>query len=98
MGDVDNRMVSLISSLPPLSYNQDMADAIMEYAAASQAILVHGGGIMGANAPILLPGQLLCQNATTLAGIILAQLVNPGTAVFYGTSGSALAMMHLLPV
>ncbi len=85
-------MLAIITSQPPLTFPADAAEALMEFALAGQAVMVHGGGIMGANAPIQLPGQLANQNAAFLAGLTLAQLVRPGTPTMYGVSGSAVEL------
>ena len=91
MGDLAGPvMLSIINSQPPLSFIAAAEEALIEFAEAGQAILIHGGGMMGANAPIQLPGLLSNQNAVFLAGLTLAQLVRPGTPTIYGVSGSAI--------
>jgi trimethylamine--corrinoid protein Co-methyltransferase len=44
--------------------------------------------LCGATAPITLAGNLVVQNVDTLAGVMLTQLVNPGTPVLYGCISS----------
>jgi trimethylamine--corrinoid protein Co-methyltransferase len=44
----------------------------------------------GASAPVSLAGTLVTHNAEVLSGLCLAQLVNPGTPVVYGSSTTAM--------
>jgi trimethylamine--corrinoid protein Co-methyltransferase len=46
----------------------------------------------GSTAPITLAGLLAMQNAEMLAGIVLSQLVRPGTPVIYGTTSTNVDM------
>lgn len=85
-------MLGLINSLAPLQYAGEMAAALVELARAGQAVIVTGGGMLGATAPIRVAGQLVQQNAQVLAGATLVQLVNPGTPFVYGVAGGPLDM------
>ncbi len=46
----------------------------------------------GSTGPITSAGALALSNAETLAGIVLTQLVNPGTPVVYGGANSHMDM------
>ena len=81
--------VSLINSLTPLQFSDEMAGALMETAAAGQAVIVANMAIGGTSAPVTLGGMMALINAEVLAGIVLAQLVNPGTPVIYGSTSTA---------
>jgi trimethylamine--corrinoid protein Co-methyltransferase len=81
-----------ISSLTPLGYSREMAGALMTYAREGQAVLVANLGMAGSTAPITLAGMLAMQNAEMLAGIVLSQLVRPGTPVIYGTTSTNIDM------
>jgi trimethylamine--corrinoid protein Co-methyltransferase len=80
--------VGLISSLTPLGYSPDMADAMMSYAQEGQALLIANLAMAGSTAPITLAGLLAMQNAELVAGIVLTQLVSPGTPVICGTTST----------
>jgi trimethylamine--corrinoid protein Co-methyltransferase len=69
-----------------------MTESMIVFARHNQPIIVMGGGMMGATAPLKLSGLLCIQNAVVLAGITLAQLVNPGCPVIYGVGGSPMDM------
>jgi len=81
-------MASIPCTLTPLSYDDKMAGGIIAYAEYSQAQLVNSLCIAGATTPVTLAGAIALQNAEILAGIVLAQLVNPGAPIVYSASGS----------
>ncbi len=85
-------MVSIINSLQPLQFSSEMTQSLILFARHNQPVIVMGGGIMGATAPLKLSGLLCMQNAVVLAGIALTQLVNPGSPVIYGVGGSPMDM------
>jgi len=84
--------MGMISSLSPLQYSTEMAEALIVYAKHGQVNMVALLSQAGATAPITLPGLLVTQNAEILAGIVLAQLVNPGAPVIYGSTSTVTDM------
>jgi len=87
------RFISILCSLTPLTYDERMLGAIMEYAKAGQPQLISSLAIAGATGPVTLIGTLALQNAEVLAGIALAQFVREGTPIVYAGSSSN-AEMH----
>ena len=85
-------MISLVDSLSPLQYAGEMIEAIMVFAEAGQPLIIHSACTLGTTGPITIAGSLVISNATTLAGICLAQLINPGTPIVYGLGGSPTEM------
>ncbi len=85
-------MISLVDSLSPLQYASESVDSLMVFAAAGQPVIVHSACTLGATGPITIAGSLVVSNATTLAGICLAQLMRPGTPVVYGLGGTPMEM------
>ena len=84
---------TIVAPTSPLTMVKDCTEMIIASAR------LKGGGIVcspaivgGATGPVTLAGSLACTNAEALVGIVLAQLVRPGTRVIYGNSG---AMMDL---
>lgn len=84
--------MGIISSLSPLQYASEMAEACMVYAEHGQVNMMGLLSQAGATAPVTLPGLLATQNAEVLAGIILAQLVKPGSPVIYGSTSTVTDM------
>jgi trimethylamine--corrinoid protein Co-methyltransferase len=84
--------LGVISSLTPLGYSREMTGAIVTYAREGQALLIANLAMAGSTAPITLAGMLAMQNAEMLAGIVLSQLVNPGTPIIYGTTSTNIDM------
>ncbi|MEE0775615.1 MAG: trimethylamine methyltransferase family protein [Bacillota bacterium] len=83
-------LITLINSITPLKYDDRMLGALMTYAKAGQACLVSSLVMSGSTGPATMAGTMALQNAEILAGICLAQAVNPGTPCIYGsTSGPA---------
>jgi len=85
-------MISLIDSLSPLQYATESVEALMVFAEAGQPLIIHSACTLGSTGPITIAGSLVISNATTLAGICLAQLINPGTPLVYGLGGSPMDM------
>ncbi len=77
-------MISLISAISPLIYSQEMSTALIELAKYGQPLVMTGGPKAGSTGPVTLAAVLALQNAQILAGITLAQFVNPGTPIAYG--------------
>jgi len=92
-GELDRTLtLGVVSSLTPLRYSPDMIEAILVYAREGQGLLIASMGMAGTTGPITLAGMLAMQNAELLAGIILAQLLNPGTPVICGTTSTNIHM------
>ena len=84
--------VSLINSLSPLQFSDEMIGSLIQLAKHNQACVVASLIMAGASGPVPLGGVLTLQNAEILAGITLAQLVRPGAPVIYGSTSSAMDM------
>lgn len=84
--------VSLINSLSPLQFSEEMAGALIEMAHYGQACVLASLAMAGASGPVELAGILAMQNAEILAGLTLAQLVRPGVPIIYGSTSSPMDM------
>jgi trimethylamine--corrinoid protein Co-methyltransferase len=84
--------VSLINSLSPLQFSEEMAASLIELARYGQPCVIAALIMAGSSGPVTQAGVLAVQNAEILAGLTLAQLINPGTPVIYGSTSSAMDM------
>jgi trimethylamine--corrinoid protein Co-methyltransferase len=85
-------MISLINSMSPLQFAEEMSDCLVEFARAGQPCLVAALIMSGASGPITAAGVLTLQNAEILAALTLTQLVNPGAPFVYGSTASSMDM------
>ncbi len=81
-----------VNPVTPLLHDQGQTEGLIEYASYGIPIDVTSEPQAGATAPVTLAGLLAQQTADILSGITLAQLVNPGTPVWYGTCGGIMDM------
>ena len=79
-----------VCPLSPLSYRPSTCETIIEFAQQNQVIFFTAAIMAGFSGPISLFGTTILHNAEVLAGIALAQLVNPGNPVVYSI-GSTVA-------
>lgn len=78
----------------PLEIHENETDIIMLSAEAGLPIDILSMGLAGGTTPITLAGTLVTTNAEILAGIVLAQLVNRGTPIIYGSSTTIMDMRY----
>ncbi|MGI6679839.1 MAG: trimethylamine methyltransferase family protein [Dehalobacterium sp.] len=78
----------LVNSLTPLGFAPDTIESIIEYSKRKQIILLAPCIMAGVSGPVSLLGTAVLQNVELLAGIVLTQLVNPGTPVVYAAASS----------
>ncbi len=93
MGKETTATVSLINSLSPLGFSEEMAGSLIALARNNQACVVASLIMGGSSGPITLAGILAQQTAEVLAGITLAQFVRPGAPVIYGSTSAPMDMM-----
>jgi trimethylamine--corrinoid protein Co-methyltransferase len=77
-------VITIISVNSPRRFDEAMSEGLMAMAEHGQAVVVTPFTLMGAMAPVSLAAALAQQNAEALFGIVLAQLIRPGTPVMYG--------------
>jgi len=84
--------VALINSLSPLAYGDEMLGALLVYARRRQPVVIAALAMAGSTGPITLAGLLAMQTAELLAGVVLTQLVNPGTPAIFGSTSTNIDM------
>jgi trimethylamine--corrinoid protein Co-methyltransferase len=85
--------MTIVSIHSPLATAQIQLEGLMILAEYGQPALVSPEAMAGTTAPVTLAGLLVQHNAEILAHIVMAQVVNPGTPVMYG-SVSTIAEMR----
>ncbi len=78
----------------PLQLHEDSTDIIMESAKAGIPLDILSMAMAGGTSPVTLPGTLVVTNAEVLSGIVLAQLVNKGTPMIYGSSTTIMDLLY----
>ena len=86
--------IGMLGSRSPLTYDDRMLSAMMTYARAGLPQLISALSIAGATGPVTMEGTLVVQNAETLAGITLIQLVREGTPVVFAGQSTSAAMRY----
>ncbi len=77
--------MTIISIQSPLSTSQIQIEGLMIVAEHGQPVIVSPEAMAGTTAPVTLAGLFVQHNAEVLSHIVMAQAVNPGTPVLYGT-------------
>ncbi|MBP0580389.1 trimethylamine methyltransferase family protein [Labrys sp. LIt4] len=90
-------VITIISVNSPRLFDDAMADGLMAMAEHGQPVTVTPFTLMGAMTPVTLAAALCQQNAEALFGVVLTQLVNPGTPVMYGAFTSNVDMRSGAP-
>jgi trimethylamine--corrinoid protein Co-methyltransferase len=85
--------IAIVSIQSPLSSVQIQLEGLMILAEWGQPALMSPEAMAGTTAPVTIAGLLAQHNAEVLAYIVMAQAVNPGTPVMYG-SVSTIAEMR----
>ncbi|MEM7530647.1 MAG: trimethylamine methyltransferase family protein [Chloroflexota bacterium] len=78
-------MTSLINISSPRRHDDRMLGCIKVYAKARQAMIITPFLMAGAMSPASIAGTLALQNAEALSGIALAQMIEPGCPIVYGS-------------
>lgn len=93
----DRPLVSMVTccGISPFVLDEHYSYLTMECVRAGIPVITPVEPLCGATSPITLAGNLVVQNVDTLAGIILAQLANPGAPVFYGCISSLADMKDM---
>ncbi len=81
-----------VGAISPLTWSWDATETLIQFARRNQIVTVLCAPLAGVTAPLSFMGTAVLQNAELLAGIILSQLVNPGTPAVYCPSATAADM------
>ena len=90
-------VTTIISINSPRLLDDAMTDGLTAMCEHGQPVTITPFTLMGAMTPVTLPAALAQQNAEALFGIVLTQLVRPGTPVMYGAFTSNVDMRSGAP-
>jgi len=83
---VERPLVSMIGcSISPLKMDANYGDLVIEIAQRGIPLVCPAEPLCGATSPITLAGNLVIQTADSLMGVMLTQIVKPGTPVIFGS-------------
>lgn len=85
-------VITLINTTSPLCYDDRMLQALMEHARFNQPTVIASLIMAGSTGPVSVAGTITLQNVEVLTGIVLSQMVNPGTPVVYGSASTIVDM------
>jgi len=77
------RLAVYTSSFSPLKYSRDEVDVLITAGKHNLPVFLNSSPLSGATGPVTLSGTLLLMNVEMLAGIVVAQLANPGAPIVY---------------
>ena len=86
----------LLSS-PPLTYYADAPECVFRVIEAGLPIRMSVGDVYGATSPATIAGSTITVNAELIAGIVLAQLINPGQRIIINDYSHPLNMRQGSP-
>lgn len=89
-------IISMITcSISPFKIDSKYGDMLVTIAKAGIPAVCPAEPLCGATAPVTLAGTLTVQVVDSLAGVIISQLVNPGTPVILGSVASSTSLRDL---
>jgi trimethylamine--corrinoid protein Co-methyltransferase len=89
-------IISMVTcGVSPFKMDEHYSDLTMCVAEAGIPVVTPAEPLCGATAPVTLAANLVVLNVDSLMGVILTQLVNPGTPVLYGCVSSLVDMRDM---
>ena len=85
--DTQPHVLGLININSPLRLDARMAEAMLVYVRSGQPIVLTPGILMGITAPATVAGAMVQAFAEMIAGVTLAQVLEPGAPLIIGTGG-----------
>ncbi len=79
------RLFGIFNPTSPLQLPKIMTNGLKVFTKYKQPVIIAPEALGGTSAPVTLAGLLTQTNAEILGGIILAQILNPKSPVFYGS-------------
>ena len=92
---MDQEIMQLLNPMSPSTYYKEHVDLLFYYAENDIPFCIGSGPLIGVSSPATVTGGVIMNNADALAGIVLAQLIRPGTRI-HGTGMIMQANMRSL--
>ncbi len=79
-------LISMIAcSISPMKMDGQYGDLVVAIAQAGIPLVCPAEPLCGATSPVTLAGNLVIQTVDSLMGVLLTQIINPGTPVIFGS-------------
>ncbi len=88
----DPPITFIVGATSPLVYSENEIEVLIEIAKVGLPVMIGSTPIAGATAPVTIPGQILLQHIENLAGIVILQILRPGSPVTYAARPSFMDM------
>jgi trimethylamine--corrinoid protein Co-methyltransferase len=85
-------LMGFTNPVSPMQLSTELLQGAMIYSMHNQPMIYAPEALAGGTAPVTLAGLLVQQNAEVLSGIMVSQMVRPGSPVLYGTVSAAMDM------
>ena len=83
-------LISMVAcGISPLKMDRQYGDLVVTIAQAGIPLVYPAEPLCGATSPVTLTGNLVIQTVDSLMGVMLTQIVNPGTPVIFGSVASS---------
>ncbi len=79
------RLIGFFNPTSPLFLTRIMLNGMFVFAHYKQPLIIAPAASAGATGPVTLGGLLIQSNMEILSSIVLTQLINPGTPIFFST-------------
>ncbi|MCF7826324.1 MAG: trimethylamine methyltransferase family protein [Candidatus Marinimicrobia bacterium] len=89
-------LLPYFNPITPLVLNEDTCDKMMITIGRGLPFIFSCYGMSGATAPLSAEGTLILLNAELLAGLVLSQLIKPGTPIVLGSLPSVFEMQTMI--
>ncbi|MFC2071470.1 trimethylamine methyltransferase family protein [Chloroflexota bacterium] len=89
-------LISMIAcSMSPLKLDGHYGDLLITIARSGIPVVCPAEPLCGATSPVTLAGNLVIQTVDSLMGVMLAQIVNPGTPAIFGSVATSTDLRDL---
>ncbi len=89
-------LISMVTcSISPLKMDGHYGDLVIAIAKSGIPLICPAEPLCGATSPVTLAGNLAIQTTDSLMGVVLTQIVNPGTPVIFGSVATSTDLRDL---